>query len=83
MVAQRNQEKKITKAYRDEAGTIYGFEINGNTRIKYKYAVEKGRKGELVGINLYPELVNDITREHKITGFWNKLLWYVRKRIKK
>lgn len=82
-MAQRKKEKRITKAFRNAAGTISNFEINGDTRIKYQCALEKARRGELIGINLYPELVNDITREQKIRGFWDKILWFLRNNKKK
>ncbi|MEG6521751.1 hypothetical protein [Desulfotomaculum sp. 1211_IL3151] len=79
---QNNRVNKITKAFRDEGGNIVNFIINDKTRIKYKDALEKARKGELTGINLYPELVNEITQEQKITGFWKKIQWFIRNQIK-
>lgn len=66
--------KEISSPIRAKDGQIIGFKLRNNSKLSRQQALVQARRGNLMGINLYPGFVKELTKKPSKKGIISKII---------
>lgn len=69
----KSKVKEISSPIRAKGGQIIGFKLSNNSTLSRQQALVEARRGNLIGVNLYPDFVNEVTKKRSKKGLIYKI----------